>query len=267
MRKNDKNIIFLTVPLSVLTIIASYAGVFSKNTYIKENISYAAQGIGQDVINLFIVVPVIIISALLSYRNSKGGLFVWSGGIFYLLYSYTIYAFALHFNYLFLIYCLIFGLSFYSFVYYIIKLSKIEIKEWFNENVPIKSTSIFFFVISFLFYMIWLKEIIPALVLGTVPLSVIESGLLVNPVHVLDISICLPAILITGIFLLKKNKIGFILTPALLSFCVFMSIAIIAMVVVMNINNIKTDYGLVIIFGFITVISMFFSIKFLRNLK
>ena len=40
------------------------------------------------------------------------------------------------------------------------------------------------------------------------PQSVIDSGLLINPVHVLDLAICLPAFVITGIALLKKKNLG-----------------------------------------------------------
>ena len=112
--KRDITILLLSIPLAIATAFVSYIGIFVDNTYVKETASYAAQGIGQDIINLFIVVPVIIISALLAYRKNKAGLFIWSGSLFYLAYSYTIYSFALHYNNLFLAYCFILGLSFYS---------------------------------------------------------------------------------------------------------------------------------------------------------
>jgi len=263
----DKNILLLTIPLAFLTALASYAGVFLENTYSRETMNYAAQGIGQDAVNLFIVAPLLLISALFAYRRNKLGLFIWSGALFYLVYSYTIYAFALHFNSLFLIYCMILGLSFYSFAYFMYTVLKEDITGWFTDMLPRKSIAIFFFVIAALFYALWLSEIIPALLENKTPASVAENGLLINPVHVLDLSICLPALIITGILLLKRKKPGFLLTPALLSFCVLMSVAIVAMVIVMKMNELEADMGLAVIFGIITFISIFFFIRYLRSLK
>jgi len=85
-KKYDSVILILSLPLAILTAIVSYAGVFNESTYAKETISYAAQGIGQDIINLFIVVPILLITSILAYRKSKSGLLIWSGAIFYLAY-------------------------------------------------------------------------------------------------------------------------------------------------------------------------------------
>jgi hypothetical protein len=54
-----------------------------------------------------------------------------------------------------------------------------------------------------LFALIWLSEIVPALFRGAPPPSVVEAGLLTNPVHVLDLSLLLPGLLFSGISLLR----------------------------------------------------------------
>jgi len=95
-KKNDPIILLLSVPLAILTAIVSFAGVFIENTYAGENALYTAQGIGQYIVNLFIVVPVLLIAAFFAWRKSKLGLLIWSGIIFYLAYSYTIYSFGFH---------------------------------------------------------------------------------------------------------------------------------------------------------------------------
>lgn len=133
-KKNDVNILLLSGPLAILTAFVSYAGVFIESTYTKETAIYAAQGIGQDIVNLFFVVPILIIGAIFSYRKSKLGLLIWSGAIFYLAYSYTIYSFGLHFNHLFIAYCVILGLSFYSLVYFLIYSNKENVSDWFPKK-------------------------------------------------------------------------------------------------------------------------------------
>jgi hypothetical protein len=265
--KYDKNILLLTIPLSILTAIVSYAGIFVKSTYSKETISYAAQGIGQDIANLFIVVPILILASLLAYRKNKIGLFLWSGALLYMIYSYAIYCFALHFNNLFIVYCSILCLSFYSLMYFFVKSMKHDIVEWFDENVPRKSTSIYLFTIAGIFYFLWLSEILPAIIHNKIPVSIVEGGLLTNPVQVLDLAILLPALIITGVFLLKKNSIGYLLVPTMLCFCIFMAIAIAAMVFVMKIKGLEANILLTWIFGSVTLLSIIFLQKYLKRLK
>jgi len=269
MMKTEKDnlILFLSLPLTILTAIVSYAGIFIDSTYSRETVSYAAQGIGQDIANLFVVVPVLVISAFYACQKNKLALLIWGGTLFYLAYSYTIYSFGLHFNNQFLIYCLILSLSFYAFVYFILNTLKEEVSKWFIKSSSNKPIAIFLMIIALLFYIIWLKEIIPAIIHNTIPKSIIESGLLINPVHVLDLSIGLPALIITGISLWRKKNIGFLLAPAMMMFCILMSIAIIAMVFTMKHQGIETDTVLSTIFGIIAFISLGFLFLFLRRLK
>ena len=257
----------LSVPLAILTAIVSYAGVFVESTYARENSLYAAQGIGQDIVNLFIVVPILLLAAFFAWRKSKLGLLIWSGAVFYLAYSYTIYSFGLHFNNLFIAYCLILGLSFYSLVYFLISSLRENVSQWFASDVSTKPTGIFLVVIAVLFYFIWLSEIIPAILINATPKSIIESGLLINPVHVLDIAICLPALIVTGIALIKKKNIGFLLAPTMLLFCIFMAVAIAAMLITMKAKGLDTNLVLTAIFGFITLLSSFFLVRHLWKLK
>jgi len=259
--------LLLSVPLAILTAIVSYAGVFVESTYARENSLYAAQGIGQDIVNLFIVVPILLFAAFFAWRKSKLGLLIWSGAVFYLAYSYTIYSFGLHFNNLFIAYCLILGLSFYSLVYFLISSLRENVSQWFASDVSTKPTGIFLVVIAVLFYFIWLSEIIPAILINATPKSIIESGLLINPVHVLDIAICLPALIVTGIALIKKKNIGFLLAPTMLLFCIFMAVAIAAMLITMKAKGLDTNLVLTAIFGFITLLSSFFLARYLWKLK
>jgi len=102
---------------------------------------------------------------------------------------------------------------------------------------------------------------------NTTPKSIIESGLLINPVHVLDIAICLPALILTGIALIKRKNVGFLMASTMLIFCIFMSVAIAAMVFVMKSRGMEADLNLTVIFGIITVISTVFLVQYLRKLK
>jgi len=122
-------------------------------------------------------------------------------------------------------------------------------------------------IIALLFYFIWLKEIIPAIFQNKTPKSIIESGLLINPVHVLDIAIGLPALIITGVCLLRKKNVGLLLAPAMMMFCILLSIAIMAMVFTMKGQGLETDTVLSFIFGIIALTSFGFLFQYLRKLS
>ncbi|MDH7604890.1 MAG: hypothetical protein QHH13_08335 [Melioribacter sp.] len=246
-------------------MIVSYCGIFIDETYIREVKYYAVQGIGQDIVNLLIVVPLLIITSL-RYTKSKSAMLIWSGVILYLIYSYAIYCFSMHFNFLFLAYCVILGLSFYSFVYFIFSQIN-EIKINVQNFAIIKATSVFLIILAILFYFLWLSEIIPAIIKNEIPKSILENGILTNPVHVLDISIFLPAFIITAIMLIKKREIGYLLAPAMLIFGVLMSIAIIGMVIVMYLNKLNSDLFIITIFILIALIGGILLKGYLRNLE
>ena len=253
-KTHGKIILALSLPLLVFLVIASYFGIFISETYGELTASYAAQGIGQDIVNLFIISPLLLISSILYYKGNRRGMFIWSGLLVYVFYSYVIYCFALPFNSLFLVYCAVLGLSFYSLTYYLLANVNKPIKELFRDNYPIKSVSRFFIIIAILFYFVWLKELIPSLISGETPQSVIENGVLTNPIHVLDLAFFLPALLITATLLLKGNKYGYLLAPILIAFIPFMALAIIGMVFVMVLSGIPTDMSLLIIFIAITIL-------------
>ena len=265
--KHGKIILTLSLPLFLFLVIASYSGIFIAETYARNTESFAAQGIGQDIVNLFVIAPLLLISSILYYKRNRKAMFIWSGLLSYIVYSYVIYCFAQPFNFLFLVYCTILGLSFYSLIYFLITMINEPVKDWYKSDVPIKTVSIFFIFISFLFYFVWLSEIIPALINNEIPQSIIENGLITNPVHVLDIAILLPALLITAILLLKDNKYGYFLAPILLVFIVLMSLAIIGMVIAMVLKDIETDLGLTVIFIVIAVISILISTIVLKAIE
>jgi hypothetical protein len=266
-KKQHAIILILSLPLAILTAFVSYAGIFVPGTYAKETMNYAAQGVGQDMVNLFGVVPALIVSAVFASRKSKPGLLIWSGILFYLVYSYTIYGFGLHFGNLFLAYCFILGLSFYSFSYFIFISFKENVGEWFVQNTPTKSTGIFLIVIAIFFYFTWLSEIIPAMQAHITPKSVVESGLLINPVHVLDLAICLPALILTGVLLIKKKSLGLSLATPMLIFCILMATAIAAMILEMKSRGFEVDLTLPILFGLIALISCLLLVQYLSKLK
>jgi len=246
-----------------MTAWASFSGVFIAETYSRDAFSFAVQGIGQDIVNLFVVVPVLIISALLSARGKRGALFVWSGCLFYIAYSYAIYAFAVNFNSLFLVYCLTLGLSFYLYFHFILINRDYSPKGSISRGIRRLSGGFLIFI-AVIFYFLWLSDIIPAIINGRVPADIIESGLLSNPVHVMDLAFCLPGLILSGLLILKDRGTGYLIAPSLLMFAVLMALAIGGMVIAMMLNDVAVDAALAVIFSIIAAVGMLIFIFLLR---
>ncbi len=266
-QKQGKMILVLSLLVLILLFITSYAGIFIPETYARNTQSFRAQGIGQDIVNLFIIIPLFLIATILYYKGNKRAILIWGGVLLYLIYSFVIYCLAQPFNFLFLVYCAILGLSFYSGLYFMLTMINKPIKSWYKGEIPVKLVSTFFIVVAILFYFVWLSEVIPASINNEVPQSVIENGVNTNPVHVLDLSILLPALLITAILLLKGHKFGYLLTPILLIFFILMTLAILGMVLAMSLEGVAADIGLTVIFLVITVISALIALVIFKPIK
>ena len=228
---------------------------------------WAVQGMGQDIVDLFIVVPLLILSLVFVRKGNKYSYFIFSGILFYILYSFVIYSFGVHFNNLFLLYCLILGTSLYTFIIMVVQLKNLDIQNLFSDKTPIKSIAIYLIIIAAMFYLLWLKDVVPAILSNTVPKVVKDDKLLVNPVHVLDISIALPGFIITAILLIKKHKLGFILTPISLVFIIILAIALIGMVIMLKIKGLNDDLSVSIIFSLLAIVSSVFLVKYFKATK
>src|SRR6266536_2312060 len=120
MREIKKGCVFgySSFAQAILIAVTGYCGLFVKGTYTLETTAWYVQSIGQDIVDLFIIVPVLIITGMMLYKRKIFAI-IFAGTELYIIYTFLIYCFSLRFNYLFLIYCSVLGLSFYSFIYFI----------------------------------------------------------------------------------------------------------------------------------------------------
>ncbi len=220
----------LSFPLAVLAAISSYAGLFVPGTYARETPNWAAQAIGGDAIGLFVFVPALAVSAVFTLRGSRRFALLLGGLLLYSTYLFVTFAFAVHFGPWFLVYCAELGLTFYAFTGLLVALRDADVRTWFSDRTPVRVAGIFLVFLALVFYWLWLSEDVPALIRGTVPKSIIDAGLLTNPVHVIDLGIMLPALFGAAVALYRGRSFGYYLAPIALGFVVLQSAAIVGMV-------------------------------------
>ncbi len=257
---------WLTLAIVVLVLLASSAGLALKSIYAREVPSWAVQAYGQDIANL-VTVAVLLIAVYFFNKGSVKAFLVWIGVLLTLLYAYVIYAFAAHFNSLFLVYVAIVGLSFYTFFGSMIGLQLDSLQPYFAATTKARAVSVFLLLVALLFALLWLSEDIPALVSGKVPPSVMENGLLTNPVHVLDLGLLLPAMVITAMLLWRKKLLGYLFAIPLLVFSILTGIGILATFLVAGSQSMPTSLGVELVIAVIVAVSLVLSVLYLREVK
>jgi hypothetical protein len=257
----------LAFPLAALVAVASIGGIALPSTYARETASWAAQGMGQDWVDVLVVAPFLTIAAGLALRGSRAFRLMLGGALVYTAYSFVLYAFVVHFNALFLVYCAALGLSCFSLAGLVGGLLREDASSWFDERAPVRVAGGFLVLVALAFGALWLAEVIPSLASGTPPASIAEVGAFTNPVHVLDLALLLPAMLVSGLALLRRRSFGYALAPVLLGFNVLMPLAMAGMVAMMGRRGIPVDATPLYVLAAIAVGSAAVLAAFLRRLR
>ena len=261
-----KTALWLSILAGLLALAASASGLLLKSTYARETPAWAIQGMGQDIVNV-VAVAVLFVAVYWVNQGSFTAFLIWSGVLLYLMYAYAIYAFDVHYNGLFLVYVAILGLSFYALVGSVIQLHLGRLRTSFSGQTTPKLVSVFFLLLGVAFYLLWFSEELPALLTGTVPPSVSVANLPTNPVHVLDLGLYLPAMLITAVTLWSRRLTGALLAGPLLVFSALTGAAILAIFLVTRSQGMSTSVGVEAFIAGIVVVSLVLSVLFFRALK
>jgi len=246
MNKNkvSKSIIIWSLLISALVLVASFYGLLDSSIYSKETLNWATQAKGQDIGNL-LAVPILLVCGYMYYKGSFRAALLWLGALLYLIYAYIVYAVAVHFNVLFLVYVAILGLSSYA---VLLTINDIRSREGKYPKTSVRRFAAYtIMAIGVLFGLLWLSEIIPALIAGDVPKAVVEAGLWVNPIHVIDLSVVLPAFIITGYYALKNKPDGLFFLVPWLTFSVLMGLSIVAAMSLMIMEGVSAITPMVMV--------------------
>jgi hypothetical protein len=257
-------IVMWSLTITALVTLASILGLVDPDVYGEETQNWATQAKGQDLGNLLAVVTLLLSGYRYSRGSHQAGL-IWLGTLLYLIYAYVIYSMAVHFNQLFLVYVAALGLSSYAVMWSLGRLRSHQ------QPVPQPSarriagyTSI---TIGVLFGLLWLSELIPATLTGEVPQSVIDAGLWVNPVHVIDLSVLLPAFIIAGYLTLRGRASGQFFVGPLLVFSVLMGASIVAAMILMTAEGFENTLPPLVMVSLIVLASLFAAWRYLTSFR
>jgi hypothetical protein len=136
MLKNSLRWAYLfSLLIALLTAIASVAGLLDSDLIYP---SAAAQRsfLANDVVNLFIGLPILLVSMWLTRREKLTGLLFWPGALFYGLYNYLVYLFGVPLTVIYPMYLVIVTLSIYTIIGLVASIDGGAIEERLDGRVP-----------------------------------------------------------------------------------------------------------------------------------
>ena len=246
--------LWLSVVAVVLAVTGSVIGLTVESIYADLMPAFLPQALAQDIANLAIVAPLWLILATLALRGSLQAYLLWLGVLAFTVYNYVIYTFSIPFGPLFLLWVAVFGLSLYALIGGITSVDHDVIKWSFTSQRATVFVAWFLIITAILFGLLWLSEDVPALLSGNTPQSVIDMALPTNPVHILDYAIFLPAVIATGIMLLKGKSHAYTLAPSAIVFLILTGIPILITPIVQSARREAASWGVVLPIGTLTVL-------------
>lgn len=258
--------LWFSLPIVVLAVGASITGIAVDSIYAAETENWAGQAIGQDIANL-VAYAAMAVLALFAARGSLRAYLGWLATLVYSAYAYAIYAFSVQLGPLFVVYVAVLGLSVYALAGGIASLDPVRVRQAFSERAPTTLTGGFAVLIGAAFYLLWLSEVIPAMFADGAPEFLREVGLPTNPVHVLDMGLLLPAVLLAGVLLIKRRSWGYLLVPAVLGGLILLGVGIVAVVAVLAYRDVATDWGVAAGMGVLVTLQLIVLIRFLASVS
>jgi hypothetical protein len=210
MSYNTKICLLLSVLITILAAIASAGGLCFDRLY-RDNQFVIIAWRSSDLVTLFIVVPSLIIALILSQRGAQRAYLVWMGMLDYMLYNYAFYLFAAAFNWFFLIYAAIVGLSIFALILGLISIDLKAIFQGCRKSVPTQWIAGYMLFSAIGLSFVYLTQSINFIITGQLPSIIARTGSNTSIVFALDLTLLIPMMILGAVWLLQHRPWGYIL--------------------------------------------------------
>jgi hypothetical protein len=212
VRRRDLKLPYLlSIAVALVLTVVSLGGLIDGNrVYPGVDKGLLTLFVGQDALNLLVGLPILLGSMWLARRGSLVGLLLWPGALFYVLYDYGYYALGSPFNAFFIPYLALMTLSAYAMIGIVTSLRTGAVRDELIAAVPARITGGFMTGLAVLFVVLW----------TAMSVSVLASGgqleLVPRIVTIMDLTVQLPALLLGGILLWRREAFGYVVAAGLL---------------------------------------------------
>ena len=210
----SKSVLWLSIAIVVLALIASAGGLFFDNLY-RDNRFVTTTWFGNDLITLFLAIPILILAMVTSRRGSLKAQLIWLGMLDYMLYNYAFYLFGAAFNAFFLVYAALLGLSIFALILGLVNLDLPAIQQQFSERTPVKWIAGYFLFVAAGLSLVYILQSLNFIITGQLPAIVILADHPTNVVFALDLTLLIPWLIVAAVWLLKRQPWGFVIAGIL----------------------------------------------------
>lgn len=253
-----------SIPTSISTMYGETVYLDGSGLYARDSISSAAQARGQDLVTLFVGVPILLIGMWSASRGDLRGKMLQAGALGYMLYTYATYSFLCMYNMLFLLYVALFGSSLFAFIMAFRSFGPHEVADALKERYPRRFLSWYLIGMGVLLALMWIARIVPAMIAGKPPIGLEHYTTLV--IQTCDLAVVVPAAITTGVLFHKGNALGATLAAVLFVKLATMAAALFTMMLMMHLSGVKLSLVELVIFsillsvGIVSSLIMFFSV-------
>ncbi len=198
----------------LLAVWVSIGGLFGADPYTAESSTRAAQARGFDAVTLFFAVPGLAIFLVLAMFGTIRGMLAHAGVLAYFVYTYGSYALGFTVNRFFLVYVILFSVSFFAFLLALRDVVDSDIDESVLWEAVVKTTAAVLILVGVGTFSVWIGPVLEAVTGGTPKVVIEADGHLAA--QTLDLGLVAPASVLVGVLLLRKNLWGLIFAPILM---------------------------------------------------
>lgn len=251
------------------TVYGDTVEIYGQGVYRHDSSFVAALFKGTDAVTLFAGIPLLLTGYWLYRRGSlRGGIFL-IGMLLYFLYLGVTYTFSAIFNSLFLVYTALFSASLLAVILALTSFDTQNLASKVTSGMPRRGIAIFMFVAGLGTLMLWLSELIGPLMTGQAPANLGPYTTMFT--HGFDSAVITPACVITGVYLLKRKPLGYLLAAPLLILCTLIGVVVIAQTISQTLAGFVFPIGVYIgMIGSWVVMGAFsvgLAIRFFRNIS
>lgn len=246
--------LLLSILMAAVAMIGSAITLLDRSLYDELTAAFLPQALAQDVVNLLVVSPGTIVLAWLALRGSAAAFVLWLGALLFTVYNYVIYAFAVPFGPMFLPWVAVLGLALFALLGGVGAVDRRELLVAYRDRRAERAAGIALIIVALLFGALWLSEDIPALLEGTTPQTIVDIGVLTNPVHILDLAFFLPATLLVAVCWHRGEPRAATIAPSFLVFLLLTGIPILVTPLVQVVRGEEAAWGVVVPIGTVTVV-------------
>jgi len=236
-----KNWVFMFLPILVLTAVSSLVSLLVPDFYFRDSAIIAMKSSRLDLLHLALVVPLGIVMFALALKEKLWAKLFILGIMADLAFMFGFNAFSLVFNELFLVYVAIFSLCIFGII-----LGYREVQRT-GENRERRASMIvsasFLMLFATTAYGAWLIEVITSTINGTVPESIEGMNLPSSVVHVFDMGLALPMIIIGAVLLYRSKTSGLIVSSITVTFTFLICVSILWMELALQAKGMHFDPG------------------------